>query len=463
MLIEFSVGNFTSFNETITLSMVSTTKKELDDHTVEIKISKKSNFSLNRLAAVFGANASGKTNLFYAFRVMRRIVMGAGLSLPKEDGNQERRELPQFKPFAFIDGESKRPTTFEAVFLVDEDVCRYGFSYGQEGFCEEWLHADKAAKHKETLIFKRNGADLEFDPDEETSSELASYKKYITDENLFLTVLTELKVEKYARVMRFFQNVKVAPFSDDLNLKDLSELVRNEDVHLLSCLLRFADTGLYNVSTGEIPDENALPDELPQEATEELQAVFKALKTLKALKELSLRREDMLDFKAYTCKFKHGIYSDTSNEVKEYPLTMDDESRGTLRYISLVSHFLDALKNDKLLIVDEMDRSLHPLLVEGLIRLFIEVKSRAQLLFSSHCPFIFDQKKIRRDELWLVDKNRRGESRLASASDYQARGDGNLAKGYLGGRFGGIPFIQNHLLKKCAEAINSSRAKPKGA
>ena len=443
MLIEFSVGNFTSFNKINKLTMVSTSKRELKTHTVAIEKSKNPKIMLNRLAAFFGANASGKSNFFYALRIMRVIITNSGLSLSQDKVRRKGREMPPFKPFAFTAEGSKRPTTFEIVFSSkDEKIYRYGFSYEEKRFSREWLYVRRDPKQKEAELFTREGTSISG----EKESDLEPSRKHITDERLAFTILAELQVEPYVQAMNFFQNIEAVPSSDSPHLEELAELARNVDGRLLSKLLRFADTGLRTISAEELSEEVSEEERQKalQNAPEEVQALIRAIEGLSPG-----------DNKMFKCKFHHEVYDYASDNVRECHLTWKDESRGTLRYISLISYFLDALKNDKLLIVDEMDSSLHPFLVEGLIRLFTEAGSRAQLLFSSHCPFLFDQQKIRRDELWLVNKNGLGESQMASASDFQARGDGNLAKGYLDGKFSGIPYVQYHLLEDCVKAINA--------
>lgn len=453
MLLEFSVTNFTSFQDTARLSMVSSQQAELkDDHTIPLDSSKKSNVSLNRLAALFGANASGKSNLFYAFRLMRNVIMRAGLSLPGSKRLRKKRPMPPHKPFAFNPESRQQPTSFESIFSIDETIYRYGFSYNESAFVEEWLYSTTVGQKEDHLLFARNK--MELDEDSDVALNKKEYTKHISDTNLFLTILAELGLDKYAALLDFFASIEFAQ-GNGFDLSDLAELVQKEDLRVLSCLLQFADTGISGLTVKELPQEllqNKISGAL-NDAPDELKKLMEALEEF-----VGSTNDDNHTFahKAFDCKFYHDVYEDGVN--CEYHLSPNDESTGTLRYIAIISYMLDALRNNKVLLIDELDTSLHPLLVEGLIDFFVKVKSRGQLIFSSHCPFMFDQKKIRRDELWLVDKNNQGTSRLESAVEYKeaARGDGNLAKRYLEGKFGGIPYIQHHILSECVNAINAS-------
>ena len=439
MLLEFSIENVASFKKINTLSMISSGERSLPDHLILLEFSKKSKMEISRLAAIFGSNASGKSNFLSALRSMQVLVLGGGLRLPQLPDKKKAVRIPHH-PFLFSPKDVQTPSTFQIVFACKKKIYRYGFSNTSSAFSKEWLYIIDKNKSNETLLFERVGIELHTD-----NEKIKEYKTHITANNLFFTVLAELKVSPFNDLIKFFQNINFCN-GYQFDIPDVIELIDNADFHIIASILQFADTGLNNILKEDVENNN---DELPDE-------IKKLLELLSDISEKSQPKPCKVDF-------EHNVYDEQENCFQKYKLPAHSESRGTIIFIGIIASIIDALKNNKLLIIDELDSSLHPLLVEGLINFFIKTRnSSSQFIFSSHCPFIFDARKIRRDELWIVEKNNSGQSGIESAANYKARSDGNLGKQYLEGRFGGIPLLQYKHLEQCSSFLSEVIAKKRG-
>jgi hypothetical protein len=441
MLLEFSVENFMSFKKISTLSMISSSGRELPEHVIHWGKSKKPNLSINRVAALFGANASGKSNFLEALYRMKGFVTRFGLRLPESEHPLKSEKPLQYTSFKLVPHDAPAvPTTFQVIFTSSNNIYRYGFSYTEKMFTREWLYVRSDVKKEEQTIFYRTDDTIECE------DELMQHARHVTGLNLFLTVLAELNVDNYVSLISFFQNMRFRQ-GYRFDVTDIMSVIDEGDFTLVSSVLEFVDTGLSGVIKEDLKEDL---DELKSHSSN---IPEKAKKLLEALEEYI---EPMIKEKlAYKILFQHNIFDNNAAALKKFNLSAQEESRGTIVFIGIIANIISALKNNSIIVIDELDASLHPLLVEGIIKLFINTeKSSAQILFSSHCPFIFDQNKIRRDELWVVEKNN-GESDIFSASDFKARGDGNLAKQYMEGKFGGIPVIQYKHLETCSDKISA--------
>jgi AAA15 family ATPase/GTPase len=443
MLLEFSVENSKSFNKINTLSMISSQKKELLAHTIELQTSKNTKIRVNKLAAFFGANASGKSNFLSALGFMQYVVINYGLSLLKTKPNPNAILNIPYKPFRFHNETPKQPSTYQVLFWMYDRIYRYGFCNNNHEFLKEWLYVRDNASAEEFPIFIKNGNNVDC-----KCEDIKEYSRHAQSTNLFLTILAELSVPIYDSIMSFFQSINHTK-AESSNIPNFLENIDENDIHIISNILRVADFGLNSFTKEKITiDKENIKNSIPKEIR-------------KLIREFEKKSNNSSEY-AYKVLFKHNIYSkDTISS--NIDMQINEESDGTIAFIVTIAKIIDALRNNKILIIDEIDTSLHPILVESIIYLFTEMKhSRAQLIFSSHCPFLFDQNILRRDELWLVDKNDYGESTLISAAEFSARGDGNLVKQYMEGRFGGIPIVQNAYVKECCGNLSKALVQKQG-
>ncbi|MBP6919504.1 MAG: ATP-binding protein [Candidatus Omnitrophica bacterium] len=416
MIIEFSVGNFLSFKDIVTFSMVASAKKEHADTNLFIANNK---LRLLKSAVIYGANASGKSNLIRAMRFMKKFV----LTSTQDKG---RINVTNFKLSAETDD---KPSLFEVVFIHKETRYRYGFQVDREKVVREWLFS--VPIRKETQLFVREGDNFQIG----THFKEGKGKEKITRPNaLFLSVVAQWNGEISKEILNWFgKNLHIISTLIDVRLVPFT-LERIKDEEFRKNVLRFlkeADLGIEDIN----------------------------------LEETQLKYEDMSEKE----KAKFGpegqvfnvsiqtLHSKFDNENKPISSVKFDlgieESEGTKKFFALSGPFLDTLKNGSIIVVDELDAKLHPILIKFLITLFNSLENNpknAQLVFASHNTNLFNRSIFRRDQIWLTEKNKYGATDLYSLAEYKVRNDASFEKDYIAGKYGAIPFIRgdNSLFRK---------------
>ncbi len=444
MLIEFSVGNYRSFNEIQTLDMRAAPLRETmppeQEHTFRA-----GRHTLLRCSAVYGANASGKSNLVRAVMFMQEFVLSSATRLQiGEPTGVERFRL---------DTEARNsPAYFQIIFRLHETEYRYGFELDEERVVSEWLYR---TRQRESRLFVRE--EQEFD-----ISGALKVKKDIpgmTRPNaLFLSVLAQLNNQLAVSLLQWFRE-KLHGISG-LNDKafggytmrrverDLAfrERVRN--------LLRLADVGIANISVENIPLSQI---EMPPEMRDVIKDMVNIANT-EVEKHGVLSRDALLtaphdlfrttsqDILFKSIATHHPVFDSKSGEVVEdEAFHMEEhESEGTKQFFYLLGPWLDTLENGGVLFVDEMDARLHPLLTRELVRMFLSSKSNphnAQLIFVTHDAGLLGERLLRRDEVWFTEKNRYGATELYSLAEIKVRKDASFYKNYLLGLYGAVPHL----------------------
>jgi len=421
MLIDFRLTNYRSFSESQTLSMVASAGKE-HEHTHLFASGISVAPHLLRSAIVYGPNAGGKTNLVRAFQFMQSMVAQSATLV------QEGQSL-NVQPFLFsLDGRSQ-PTTFEANFIEDgEDGpvrYQYGFSLTAERIVAEWLYA--APKGRNKPMFQR-----EFDPETgkytwEWGASFLGRKDVWRDKTrangLFLSTAVLLNNEQLRPVFNWFQNRLAIIRADDLiNLEhtlglcatesgkaELMSFFKNADISITDVALE--KQPIKRTTFGFDPATGPLP---PSTTDDEITKIH----------------------------FKHRS-RDGQSEIE---LSMDDESSGTQKLFALAGPWLDVMRKRRVLVVDELDRSLHPLICRHLIGRFNNNQTNplnAQLIATTHDTSLLDRHLLRRDQVWFVEKDRQEASRMYSLDEFSPRKEESLERGYLHGRYGALPIVGN--------------------
>ncbi len=436
MLVEFTVKNFRSFHDETQLSMVVADKKNLDNSI----LLNENQFMLLQSAVIYGANGAGKSNLIKAFNAMQHIV----LSSAKE---QRGDQIKSIEPFLFDENSRSAPTLFEAIFIVDSIRYQYGFSATKTKIMEEWLYAfPKAAKRtwferswdeasKQYIWVDNDGKYLKANKDKMTL-----YKDTTRDNELFLSKIVQLNNKEVTPIFDWFNNTLKCAGIDGWNDGDsiTRDLIESETKkQLILQLLHDMDIDIDDIHLKKEEFDLAklqLPDDIPQELKQKIENEYKG----KMLVETQVLRK-------------------LSNE-KQIPLDLNEESDGTQKLFSLLGPFLDALENGYIVVIDELHNSLHPLLLRYLVSLFHDKninQSNAQLIFTTHETEILSQEVFRRDQIWFCEKDRDFNSTLVPLTDYQPRKNvENLSKGYLSGRYGGIPAIEKMTKEKIQKLMS---------
>ena len=384
MLIQFTIENHRSIKKTAVISFAASKDKSLDScllHPDEKK-------SLIPALALYGANAAGKSNVLHALMTMKDMVIGDTSKISKG------HKLP-FEPF----GNTTTPTSFEIVFMYNGIRYAYGFSFDAKKIHNEYLY--HWPNGREALIFSREGANYEFRENVNEQITLSNRtpenKLYLVSSNDWNLPQTENAYKWFLEKLTFF--MEQAPASSET----VAHIVSGDDkkARILKELL-LADLGISDVTI-----KNA-------------------------------------DSKVPVITTTHRIVGEDGS-LEHFQLLMEQESSGTQRFFSRIGGWLQALENGALLVVDEIEDSLHPLLTKRLIEMVQDSNLNtegAQLLFTTHDAMLLDLTFLRRDQIWFAEKNENScATEIYSLATFSPRKGENIRKGYLQGRFGAIPFI----------------------
>lgn len=409
MLIEFQVKNFKSIKNLEKLSMVTIPALKDSSSKGTFKVL---DLTLSKVTAIYGANASGKSNVWLALSTMKNIVTNSFKDI-------EGQSLKAIIPYLLDLKSEKEPTLFEVSIIIDDKKYRYGFEANQNSIIREWLYLVKKTTEKELFTRKNNKITLS------AYTEGKGIDASTRENSLFLTAAATNNRELALKIYNWF-----------LNQFNLIQSV-NDDPYAMWTVTNFDDIGKENIlnilqaadlGIEDIEKKVEVFNEIPQDVPEEIKRLMLARGTLKEFKQ----------FKFFT---KHTKYTEKA------PIGFANfdfgfmESEGTKKVFHIAGPILDTIKNSKVLFVDEFETRLHPLLFEFLVKLFRDSDSNAQLIFCTHNTYLMQKKTLRRDQIWFTDKNRFGETSLYSLSDFKPRKDALYEKGYLEGIFGAIPNI----------------------
>lgn len=413
MLINFSLNNYCSYGDKQTFStLCNTDKSHLDQNTFNFKAE---NISL--ISVIYGANASGKTNLFKALNFIKEFFVNSNNLTPNG-------RIPVV-PFKFIDSSPLKPSEFEITFIKDNVKYRYGFSCNHTAVISEYL--DVYNSSKPSNIFTRTDInDYKFNTDQKL---LESIKTKNNPNKLFVCTAATWNYEKVKPVVEYILNDMFLVFDYRLNGPLLDKFKKDNmyDEYKDFCI-KILNQADINISDFEMNDKKIDRD------SPYYNQIINTLKLITNKESFETDSLNMIEFNTY-----HNING------KMYPLKLEEESFGTQNLFNISPILFEVLKFGKTLVIDEIDRSIHPLLVRYIVNLFCEKdinKNNAQLICNSHDTNLLDLDILRRDEIWFTEKDyKTGLCKLFSLSDFSPRKSENVQKNYLIGRYGSIPFI----------------------
>lgn len=414
MFVEMNVTNFRSFRDTQTFTLVKGKGNELLENTFSIEGVK--DLGLLNSAVIYGANASGKSNLLRSLRTMKKVVTQT---------SQRGDKLPVV-PFKLDPTTLNQPSEFEVIFIIDGIRYQYGFSANEDKIFEEWLFAypkGRAQKWFERIFnFETQNYDWSF------SSLLGGTKqlwKEATRENaLFLSTAVQLNSEQLKPLFDWFDKKlkfgDIGGFSPGYSISLCVENKKND-------IMKFLRAADLNINDIEIKKEEFNPSTLPSDMP-----AF--------LKELLIN--NMKDGQVVDVRTAH-----LNNHNKAVFFDFEDESDGTKKLFAFAGPWMDVLKNGYVLFIDELHDNLHPKLVQFLVKLFHSKETNpknAQLIFTTHETSILSQDVFRRDQIWFCERNKMQSTSLYPLSDFSPKkGKENLERSYLSGRYGALPFIRS--------------------
>lgn len=436
MLIEFRVENFRSIREEQVLSLVaSNSDKTLrDECVIDRSLPGMSKLRYLKGAALYGANASGKSNVIEAIRFLGDFVKNSATEIKPGDPTG-------VEPFKLDRDSGSKPSCFEITFVADDVRYQFGMALTTERVVEEYLIAypKGAAQRWYERVFDEEKGEYEWSGSK-TSFDLDTALVGKTRENsLFLSVAPQFNhpqlmpvsywFRKYLRVLRLGAGSRPKPFIT------LESLTKPESRDRIVGLLRDADVGVTAV---EVREREMSLDDLGETIPKPIQdAVLKAMN-----EKMSLGTADRIT------QTEWGLVHRADRDA---PIVLDfdeEESAGTRRIFSLAGPWIDILDNGYTVVIDEIETSLHPLLVKGLLKTAFSSEKNpenAQIIFTTHNPLLLDQSLMRRDQIWFTEKAPTGATQLYPLTDYRPRKDEAWARGYLAGRYGAIPSLGDGL------------------
>lgn len=413
MLIQFNFKNFKSFREEAALDLSAAKMTEFSDRVVTIGGEK-----ILPVAAIYGANASGKSNIYNAFEYMADYVADSFKYGDEEEKFEEFRPTP----FLFDSTSADAESSFEVYFTLSGDkserIYNYGFCVDKEGVTEEWLNSKAKTARKYSSVFYRGKSADEMDLSGFPKSSRDNIRVALEKQVLIVSLGAKLKIDKCKAIRDWFLANEFADFGDLFTNLFLSR----------------------RLPKGFVKDEGI------QRKVVEYFASFdehiRAFEIEKAPQD-GESKED-----AYKIKALHRMID--SDEMAGLPLGA--ESAGTLKMFALYPELQEVLEKGSVFFIDELNARLHPLLVRNFLLTFLNPEintNHAQLVFTTHDTWQLSNQLLRRDEIWFVEKDDRGVSTLYSLADFmdedgsRIRKDESYEKNYLIGKYGAIPTLKS--------------------
>ena len=419
MLIEFNVSNFRSILDRQTFSMTKASGEEhAASNTFHVDIANK--FDVLRSAAIYGANAGGKSNFLRALDTMRDIVKDSATRTTAGD------ELP-VEPFLLCPEARKSPSEFEVTFITEGVRYQYGFAASKDRVEEEWLLAYPKGRPQQWFAraWDDKSGKYSWDFGSALVGEKQLWQKSTRENALFLSTAVQLNSEQLKPVLKWFEDKlhvgNVSGWSPGFSASMCED---DNNKEKMMNFLTAADLDIQDVEIeSEVFNEQDLPDEMPDAVKKEVIEQFKGKKFYEVI----------------------TYHKDSSENLIPFGLT--SESDGTQKLFSFAGPWMDTLDNGNVLFVDELHDNLHPKLVIFLVSLFhsdITNPNNAQLVFTTHETSILSQEIFRRDQIWFCEKEANKATTIFPLTDFRPRkGRENLEAAYLSGRYGALPYVRS--------------------
>ncbi|MDD2347243.1 MAG: ATP-binding protein [Kiritimatiellae bacterium] len=426
MIIQFSVSNYRCFREFQTLNLTASSDKSLPDNCIVTSLAGRPERRWLKGAAIYGANASGKSTVLNALKAL------AGMVIHSAKITDATEPIRQIDPFALCPDHPEVPTAFGVVFVVDDTRYEYRVAATRKRIWHESLRAFPSARAQTWYArdWSPESASYVWTPERPTGFQRdPQLESYTLSNMLFLSKAVANNRAELEPIFRWFKENLVfldmsarSHLSLDYTLNQIEQ--QGEYCASIKELLRHADIGVTGVETIEDGSPEKV-EKLFADVPVEIQKRF--------IKETWLRPSLI-----------HAGMTPV-----QIPLPWETESAGTRRLFALAGPWLDILNRGKVVCIDELETSMHPHMVRELLRLFFDPAVNtggAQVIFTTHNPLLLDTTLLRRDQVWFTDKDNKGAAHLYPLTDYSPRKGESLVRGYLSGRYGALPFIPAGLL-----------------
>lgn len=417
MLIEFNVTNYRSIKETQTLSMAANNTKGLENNYFNSGVRGIPKLLVS--TAMYGPNAAGKSNFILAVNFMKKFVLSSSQ-------DHQRGDSIDVTPFKFDKETCNNPSEFEVTFIKNNVRYQYGFAVTSKKVTDEWLFAFPEGKSQRW--FERH-----YNEDEKAEEWYLGPKlrgnrktwKSATRENaLFLSTATQLNSSQLKNVFEWFQE-GLHVFGTNWASNGFT-ITQCQNKTMKENILNFMNAADFSISDIQLKKQKFSQESLPDDMPEDLQRQI---------------LEDLKGKELVNVKLMHP----STSGAEQISIDLEDESTGTQKFFSFAGPLLDILNDGLTLFVDELNSSMHPLMVRFLVNLFhdpVKNKNNAQLVFTTHDTSILDNEVLRRDQIWFFEKNNEDNStHLYPLTDFKPRINEALGKNYLQGRYGALPFF----------------------
>ena len=416
MLLKFNFKNFKSFKNEVSLDLTATKITEFADRNFSV-----GNVKVLPVASIFGANASGKSNVMEAFRFMRKYIIDSLYEMAPDRPEANGRTRIKPLPFLFDDDAKSINSKFELYFVLTNDesekIYCYGFEVNELFVKKEWLsYKSKTSREDFKIIYYREGKKIEWKGiDIKIAKNIeASLKNNV----LIMTLGAMLNEQLLIKIYRLFRETNVANFGDP-----------EED---------------YYIFLGSGYTRYILDKKIQEEVKEYLSGFDSSIVGISAeeYQPNIIGRKNEIHVYVHHKKIN-------SNEIVKLPMVF--ESSGTQKMFYLYSFFKGSLMTGNAIFIDELNSKLHPLLIRNIVQMYLNKdinKMHAQLIFTSHDVWQLKSNILRRDEIWFTEKNENGVSKLYSLSDFvdedggKIRKDGDYLRNYIFGHYGAIPNLK---------------------
>lgn len=418
MLVQFTFNNYKCFKDETKINLVASNSLKKSHYAHQTGLS----YSLLKSLVFYGANASGKTKLFDAFAFMRCVVCP-----PKRDDKVPVFDYWQTKYDAFRLNtySGKQESMFEIVFILNDTQYRYGFSLVKTAILSEWLYVKK---RRETLVFSRDGNNVAINGNQISEKIFSAIKTagMLSEVIPFVAIMATFSDPLSKDIVNWVSKIDVISAND---LKPGQLLEPDKKDSIISFMKAF-----------DINIEDLLPHEVEYEQMPE--------------KIKFLIGNNNPNGKVYDgFSSLHKVYNELYERVDSTKFSLEiDESFGTNRLLGMAWHIINSLRNGNLLLIDEFDSGIHPYIISKIISLYYKSNSTAQLIVNTHNTALLsakdedDQNLLKKDLVYVVNKNRYGESSVMPITDYSNDLRSNLEKYYLNGDITGVPFVETESL-----------------
>jgi uncharacterized protein len=454
MLVQVTLENVLSFRDEVTFSMLGVKSDHSHEDHLFVDVAGKGR-SVLPIAAIYGANASGKSNFIEAIAFAKDMIV---------EGTRAGQRIPvsSFKLGDYFN----KPSKFEFIFVCQGNIYNYGFRLNTTRVLEEWLYVTPPEKNREQLVFERITDDKDQAQVKYGSSLKGRSKKQIlfldlvaqgTRYNqLFLTEAVDRNVETVLPVTKWFINkLTIIPAESRFKILEKMSRENQEFIDFFENILRISGTGINSVVVEE--ESNTILDlewlSLPPFIRDVYSQDIESLNDNEILtinleskesssKQIFFKKSKNGEGHAVQIKIKLGHRHENGSNVY---FSVEEESDGTQRLIHLIpALFMIKNNSQRVVLLDEIDRRLHPLLSRQFIEVALQCHkgdSYNQFIFTTHDTNLLDRELFRKDEIWFVEKNEQGASQMYSLAEFKIDPNIQLEKGYLNGRFGAIPFL----------------------